>query len=446
MHQQQAEREQEAGQIQEKITEILGALDAVKRKKEQNQDELLRLRHLIRERKSELDDSSMAVQVIKCRPFLKVRKPGIHQTAKAPLGASLGVYSKADLILGAGQCRTNLFILGNTQDTAQLRQVVESMIQSTGLYDPVTHRRPIEQFKESHWMRIKRHFRNRSIFECKQYYTTHANPLLNTASYSPEELARLKDTVERLAGKDWTAIAAAHGNARNAISCFKAYKTLIQTTERTGSWTQREDEQLALGKQMYGTDWKAVATVVPGRSSEQCRNRNLVTGTADKRRGRWTEAEDQQLLDIVKSLGPDFSWSQVAVHLKGRSELQCRERWVHHHNQDIDKSPFSQEDRTRLAELVGRLGAGRWAEIATHFPTRDRTQVRRTWLSIQRIGVNGKPRKEAAATGAQNGKTRAGEPSGTPAPARRSGAAEGSPSPERHRRKSARLQGRGRHS
>jgi myb proto-oncogene protein len=135
---------------------------------------------------------------------------------------------------------------------------------------------------------------------------------------------------------------------------------------------------------MYGNYWRSVATVVPGRTSSQVRNRARFFADVLKK-GRWSKEEDAGLVAAVAQMGT--KWKQVAQVVSGRSEMQCRERWLSHHQTQLDKSKFELADREKLERLVNEIGEGQWAEIAKRFPSRDRTQIIRLWKSIKKFGV-----------------------------------------------------------
>jgi hypothetical protein len=104
----------------------------------------------------------------------------------------------------------------------------------------------------------------------------------------------------------------------------------IATTSRAypRSWKPAEDTKLTEAVKKHGNNWVAVATLLPGRTNEQCRQRWVRTldlannGT----KGKWTPAEDTMLTKVVKKYGKD--WLAVAQLVPGRTNEQCRHRWV----------------------------------------------------------------------------------------------------------------------
>lgn len=89
---------------------------------------------------------------------------------------------------------------------------------------------------------------------------------------------------------------------------------------RKGAWTVEEDDRLRKAVAGYGVSWMQVATAIPGRTNDQCRERwtqhvNVAAGKIV-----WTDTEDQILLDSVKELGN--VWKAISVKLGGNKTGQ----------------------------------------------------------------------------------------------------------------------------
>jgi hypothetical protein len=78
-----------------------------------------------------------------------------------------------------------------------------------------------------------------------------------------------------------------------------------------------------------------------GRHSNQCINRWSKSVRPDITRGRWSKEEDELLKAAVEACGR--SWKAVAPRVKGRTDAQCRERYMNLLNPDINKGPWSEE-------------------------------------------------------------------------------------------------------
>ncbi len=85
-----------------------------------------------------------------------------------------------------------------------------------------------------------------------------------------------------------------------------------------GKWTPEEDTLLAKAVQKHGKRWVPIAAMVPGRTNPQCRSRwvrHLDPTNGQKR--RWTPQEDAILIDSVGKLGKEFTL--VAARIPGRT-------------------------------------------------------------------------------------------------------------------------------
>jgi myb proto-oncogene protein len=75
-----------------------------------------------------------------------------------------------------------------------------------------------------------------------------------------------------------------------------------------------------------GDNWDVVAALVPGRTNEQCRARWVKRVDPSIKNDRWRVEEDAILTRAVKEHGSS-SWPAVAAMVPGRTNGQCRKRW-----------------------------------------------------------------------------------------------------------------------
>jgi hypothetical protein len=164
------------------------------------------------------------------------------------------------------------------------------------------------------------------------------------ASYAPrrtwkgEEDAKLTEAVTHH-GTHWVAVAEMIPGRTNLQCRYRWLMTLDPAIEKSaGKWTAEEDAKLTEAVKKYGNEWVKVAEMIPGRTNAQCRQRWTYTlDTAIvKRAGKWTPKQDAKLTEAIKK--HDNHWLAVAVLVPGRTNTQCRKRWIKTLDPAIGKS------------------------------------------------------------------------------------------------------------
>jgi hypothetical protein len=161
------------------------------------------------------------------------------------------------------------------------------------------------------------------------------------------------------------------------------------TTARAGHWTADEYKMLKDAVLAHGAkSWKKVATLVPGRTKKQCRNRwyetqpcNIDPATA--RTGKWLADEDKKLKYVV-TMHDGKSWEKVAAMIPGRTLVQCRNRWRHAVDPSVGratarKGGWTTEEDNNLKDSVKMHDGKNWNAIARLVPRRTISQCRDRW-------------------------------------------------------------------
>jgi hypothetical protein len=102
----------------------------------------------------------------------------------------------------------------------------------------------------------------------------------------------------------------------------------------------------------------------------------LPGGGCHVRRNFWPD-EDARLRALVQRLGTS-DWRLIASHMPGRNVRQCRERWSHYLSASRPMSEWSAEEDGLLLAKHREIGP-RWTLIARSFPGRSDVQLKRRW-------------------------------------------------------------------
>jgi hypothetical protein len=256
----------------------------------------------------------------------------------------------------------------------------------------------------------------------KQCYSRWHDALLHCDSrkgfWTTDEDSTLIDAVEKYNGRNWEAIAA-FVPGRTAKQCCSRWHDGLHSrsdeTARVGTWTSEEDAELVPDRKQnqcrqldpnnnigycpwtpeedakltsgvteYGdSNWAAVAKLVPDRKHSQCHQRwnHCLDPTINT--GYWTAEENTKLTDAVKQFGNN--WVPVAALVPGRTNKQCRERWMKVLNPIIAQTPASKwtpEEDAKLAKAVTELGTRDWVQIAAMVPGRTNVLCRQRWIKV----------------------------------------------------------------
>lgn len=99
--------------------------------------------------------------------------------------------------------------------------------------------------------------------------------------------------------------------------------------------------------------------------------------TRSTRRGPWLPEEDQTLLQLVRSQGPN-NWVRISQHMQHRSPKQCRERYHQNLKPSLNHDPISAQEGEMIEQLVREMGR-HWAEIARRLGNRSDNAVKNWW-------------------------------------------------------------------
>ncbi|KAI3443304.1 uncharacterized protein J3R85_000235 [Psidium guajava] len=219
----------------------------------------------------------------------------------------------------------------------------------------------------------------RSGAECEARWLNWEDPLINHGRWAIEEDKHLLFFIQEKGINNWFEVAASLGTKRTPFQCLARYQRSLNPCILKSEWTPDEDAQLRAIVETFGeSDWQAVASALEGRTGTQCSNRWKKTLHPARRRvGRWTDDEDKRLRVAVKLFGAK-NWMKIADFVPGRTQVQCRERWVNCLDPSLNWNRWTPEEDAMLEAAIAEHGYC-WSKIAACLAPRTDNQCRRRW-------------------------------------------------------------------
>ncbi|NXQ61593.1 SNPC4 protein, partial [Anthoscopus minutus] len=242
------------------------------------------------------------------------------------------------------------------------------------------------RFDEHDWDKISNiHFDGqRSSEDLKRFWQNWEHPSINKKEWTEEEIERLKQIAAEHNYLDWQTIAQELGTNRTPFQCLKKYQIYNKDLKRK-EWTKDEDQMLLelVQEMRVGSHipYKKIAYYMEGRDSAQLIYRWTKSVDPSLRKGPWTPEEDAMLMAAVKKYG-EKDWYKIRVEVPGRSDAQCRDRYLKALHWDVKKGRWSLEEEEKLIELVQKHGLGHWSKIASDLPHRTGSQCMSKWKLI----------------------------------------------------------------
>ncbi|KFQ56874.1 snRNA-activating protein complex subunit 4, partial [Pelecanus crispus] len=239
------------------------------------------------------------------------------------------------------------------------------------------------RFDEHDWEKISNiHFDGqRSAEELRKFWQNWEHPSINKKEWTEDEIERLKKIAAKHGYLDWQTIAQELGTNRTPFQCLQKYQVYNKDLKRK-EWTKSEDQMLLelVQEMRVGSHipYKKIAYYMEGRDSAQLIYRWTKSVDPSLKKGPWTPEEDAMLLAAVKKYG-ERDWYKIRTEVPGRSDAQCRDRYLKALHCDVKKGKWSLEEEEQLIELVQKHGLGHWSKIASELPHRTGSQCLSKW-------------------------------------------------------------------
>ncbi|XP_064153609.1 snRNA-activating protein complex subunit 4 isoform X2 [Anguilla rostrata] len=222
----------------------------------------------------------------------------------------------------------------------------------------------------------------RSAEDIRRFWGNYLHPSVNKSSWKEDEIEKLKNIVENRNYCKWDQIAQELGTNRTAFMCLQTHQRYIHKGFKKKVWTKEEDQVLRelVEKMRIGNfiPYTQISYFMEGREAAQLVYRWTQVLDPTVRKGPWTKEEDEMLLKAVTKYGVR-DWWKIRNEVPGRTDAQCRERYLDCLSEDVKKGRWSPEEEAMLINLVRKYGAGRWSKIASEMPNRIDSQCLQKW-------------------------------------------------------------------
>jgi hypothetical protein len=159
-----------------------------------------------------------------------------------------------------------------------------------------------------------------------------------------------------------------HFSTSNTITAAKAKINKI--------WSLEED---ALIKEISlcpdRKNWKNIIHRMNNKSVHECISRYK---SICFKRGRWSNEEDQELIELQQDLGSD--WAAIARSMKARNWKQVRDRYLNYLDLSISNGAFSIDEDILIYDLYEKLG-NQWKLYSSHLPGRTADKIKNRYNS-----------------------------------------------------------------
>ncbi|KAK9063071.1 hypothetical protein SSX86_016941 [Deinandra increscens subsp. villosa] len=239
------------------------------------------------------------------------------------------------------------------------------------------------EFDKVNWERLASiYVKGRSAPECESRWRNCDDPSINHGDWTSNEDKKLLYIVSNRGISNWIEIAMELKTNRTPFQCLSRFQRSLNASIIKNEWTPPEDEELRKAVAEYGeTNWQLVASTLEGRTGTQCSNRwKKSLNPLRERVGRWDPDEDKHLKIAARLFGAK-NWNKLAKFVPGRTEAQCRERWVNCLDPCLNMNVWTEDEDLKLIKAIEEHKF-RWSRIAACIPPRTDNQCRRRWMVL----------------------------------------------------------------
>uniref|UniRef100_A0AAY3ZTV5 snRNA-activating protein complex subunit 4 n=1 Tax=Denticeps clupeoides TaxID=299321 RepID=A0AAY3ZTV5_9TELE len=226
--------------------------------------------------------------------------------------------------------------------------------------------------------------------DLKRFWQNYLHPSVNKTKWNQDEIDKLKQIVEEHHSSNWELIAHDLGTNRTAFMCFQTHQRYVCKEYRKRPWTKEEDKVLRylVEKMRIGNfiPYTQVSYFMANRDSAQVMYRWTMVLDPSLKKGPWSKEEDELLLKAIEKHGIP-NWFRVKFEVPGRTDGQCRDRYLDCLCESVKKGVWDIEEEEMLRRAVARHGIGKWSKISSEVPGRTDSQCLQKWKTLTKVTV-----------------------------------------------------------
>ncbi|XP_028856350.1 snRNA-activating protein complex subunit 4-like [Denticeps clupeoides] len=224
--------------------------------------------------------------------------------------------------------------------------------------------------------------------DLKRFWQNYLHPSVNKTKWNQDEIDKLKQIVEEHHSSNWELIAHDLGTNRTAFMCFQTHQRYVCKEYRKRPWTKEEDKVLRylVEKMRIGNfiPYTQVSYFMANRDSAQVMYRWTMVLDPSLKKGPWSKEEDELLLKAIEKHGIP-NWFRVKFEVPGRTDGQCRDRYLDCLCESVKKGVWDIEEEEMLRRAVARHGIGKWSKISSEVPGRTDSQCLQKWKTLTKV-------------------------------------------------------------
>ena len=159
------------------------------------------------------------------------------------------------------------------------------------------------------------------------------------------------------------------------IRKIKRQKTSTRWTEKQNQILSNCIDNLADKSKI---NWREISSLLKNKDETQC-SRRYKTLFSKFKKGRWTEAEDKLLKNLIEKFGD--KWCFISKIIGNRSSKQIKSRFEENLNTHIYKNKFSENEDLLIMNLY-KIFSNRWTKYLNYLPNRLTKNIKSRYIKI----------------------------------------------------------------